>query len=142
MFDQVHSPREWRSNDITYLCKAPIPDNIFFLRYELLFDLTITKTSKCCNFQPIDATELSQGSIDRKFPADSKNAIILQAIFNRSGVMDSFVHDTLCREYYSQPLVEQWLEILVSQLVSPSVSAVRENRSMDFLLTWHEVRYR
>ena len=59
MFDLVHSPREWRSIDITYACKAPIPDNSFFLRFELLFDLKITKTSKCCNFQTIDATELS-----------------------------------------------------------------------------------
>ena len=59
MFDLVHSPREGRSNDITYACKVSIPDNIFFLRYELLFDLKITKTSKCCNVQPIDSTELS-----------------------------------------------------------------------------------
>ena len=58
MFDLVHSPKEWRSNDITYVCKVSIPDNILFLRYGLLFDLKITKTSKCSNFQLIDATEL------------------------------------------------------------------------------------
>ena len=58
-FDLVHSPKVWRSNDITYACKLSIPDNILFLKYELLFDLKITKTSKCCNFQPPDASELS-----------------------------------------------------------------------------------
>ena len=57
--DLVHFPREWRSNDNTYECKVSIQDNILFLRYELLFDLKITKTLKCCNFQPIDATEVS-----------------------------------------------------------------------------------
>ena len=83
-FDLVHSSRQQRSNSITCACKVSIPHLFLFSRYELLFELKITKSSKCSNFVCIGATELRQCSIDRKFPADSKNAIILKEILNGS----------------------------------------------------------